>query len=160
MLSDTHTHHHPQVLLIYFGSTLRNLSDIVHGNVHFGVAQKVILGVNAGMIVVLILVLFFAGRKAFKTISNGYRENDQHAEDSTLILDSEETPLLKEMDDQKEEDDEDNYEDDNPTNAGRFKKGALTDREFSLEEYSLSSPSSEKYPQKNKATKPLLLPDV
>ncbi len=131
----------------------------MHGNVHFGVAQKVILGVNAGMIVVLILVLFFAGRKAFKTIRNGYRENDQHAEDSNLILDSEETPLLKEMDDQKE-DEEDDYEGDNPTNAGRFKKGAPRDREFSLEEYSLSSPSSEKNPQKNKATKPLLLPDV
>ncbi|KAL6076595.1 hypothetical protein QOT17_002717 [Balamuthia mandrillaris] len=68
-----------QVAGAYFGKTARKLSDIIDGKMELGTTQKVLLGVDAAMVVLLIVVIVYVGRRALKTLSTRQQNNGSRA---------------------------------------------------------------------------------
>jgi len=57
-----------QVVITYFGSTLNKLSNVVSGE-DFNTTEKVLLAIQLFMVVVLMIVLAYIGRKALQRIT-------------------------------------------------------------------------------------------
>jgi len=56
------------LLLVYFGSTTKEFTDLINGNINYGFLQQVLM-IGEVLICILILVfLFFTGRQAFRQV--------------------------------------------------------------------------------------------
>jgi len=55
-----------QLMLVYFGSTAKDLKDIFDGKVNFGLAQQVIMVVQIIVCISILGFLTYTGRKAFQ----------------------------------------------------------------------------------------------
>jgi large-conductance mechanosensitive channel len=53
--------------MLYVGSTTKQLTDVVGGNVKYGKVHKIFMVINFILCAIILVVLVYAGRKAFKT---------------------------------------------------------------------------------------------
>jgi len=72
-----------QVAIVFVGKTLKEVNDVIHHKASFGTPEKVIFALDAVMIVVLSVVLFFIGRKALQKVSAKVEDT----EDQVPLLD-------------------------------------------------------------------------
>lgn len=63
------------VMLVYMGTTMRDLSEIASGDFKLDTTQKIMLGLEIGMSVLLCALLFYLSRKAMKKVKEKEREH-------------------------------------------------------------------------------------
>jgi len=80
-----------QIVITYFGSTLNKLSNVISGDVHLGKTEKILLIVQLVMIVVLMGVLTYIGRRALQKMT---KENEEKQKALRENEDNESVTLL------------------------------------------------------------------
>lgn len=64
----------PEILmLVYMGTTMADLTSIATGDFEFGLWQKIMLGIEIGMTVILFILLFFLSREAMRKVKERQR---------------------------------------------------------------------------------------
>jgi len=56
------------LLLVYFGSTTKEFSDLVNGKINYGFLQQLVMVVQVIICILILLFLFYTGRQAFRQV--------------------------------------------------------------------------------------------
>jgi len=76
------------LILVYFGSTTKEFSDIINGRVNYGLLQQVILIAEVLICIFIMAFLVYSGRQAFRQV---LKEGD---EDRIILVESDGTPRV------------------------------------------------------------------
>jgi len=67
----------PEILmLVYMGTTMADLTSIATGDFEFGLWQKIMLGIEIGMTLILFVLLFFLSREAMRKVRERQRQTE------------------------------------------------------------------------------------
>jgi uncharacterized membrane protein YdjX (TVP38/TMEM64 family) len=81
----------PEILmLVYMGTTMADLTSIATGDFEFGLWQKIMLGIEIGMTVILFVLLFFLSREAMRKVKERQRQTEMAESLADLEMDDSE----------------------------------------------------------------------